>query len=631
MAVKKTNIDNNNVYVFNFENHKLPEFKEVASKEWILYGEDNIYPQYLTDLFARCSKHNAIILGKLQMILGDGLKENNVDFDKLFYNGVNEDLKRITLDYLLFGALSFIVEFGVATKKIVKIKHIPLSTLRVKKDSTSFYYCKDWADSKLVAKKEFKIYPACDFDNPSGEMIYYYKDYRPLILSYGVPDYIGAVASIETDIEISNFHLNNIKNGFSSSVMINFNNGVPLPEKQKEIAGRVQGKHTGTDKAGKIMVNFSDGKDKSPEVLTLTPSDLDKQFMQLRTDSTQEIFTGHQITSPMLFGIKEAGQLGGRTELLEAFELFQNNYIANKQKTLENIFNELTEYNGMAYEMEIKRSKPISMMFSESVLTQVLDRNELREMIGYEQVAVAVDNNDINEKVNQLSPLVANSVLRNLTVNELRKLIGLEPIEGGDDLPTTGEETQFSSQASIELFKKYGESESEYEIIKESKFINFEDYTELDKQIVEQIKKQPLIDLKSLGSISKRSQEVIAERIETLVKAGVIKQSIINDNGTSIIKRELTNVAKEVPKPIQQISVMYKYSGVKDSKNRDFCRELLNLSKLYTRTEIETISNELGYNVFMMRGGYYHNPKTDITTPYCRHEWKQVSVVKKQK
>ena len=65
-----------NLLVVKLDNAKMPEFKEVKNKEYILYGDNNLYPDYLLELFTRCSKHNAIVTGKAQMIKGRGWEEN---------------------------------------------------------------------------------------------------------------------------------------------------------------------------------------------------------------------------------------------------------------------------------------------------------------------------------------------------------------------------------------------------------------------------------------------------------------------------------------------------------------------------------------------------------------------------
>jgi hypothetical protein len=78
-----------------------------------------------------------------------------------------------------------------------------------------------------------------------------------------------------------------------------------------------------------------------------------------------------------------------------------------------------------------------------------------------------------------------------------------------------------------------------------------------------------------------------------------------------------------------EYKVLYSYevkAGLGSSvipTTRDFCRKLVELDRLYTRQEIDTISSAVDRNVWLYRGGWYHNPKTDVTTPSCRHEWKQ--------
>ena len=51
--------------------------------------------------------------------------------------------------------------------------------------------------------------------------------------------------------------------------------------------------------------------------------------------------------------------------------------------------------------------------------------------------------------------------------------------------------------------------------------------------------------------------------------------------------------------------------------------------RLFSRQDINKLSSVLGYNVWEQRGGYYHNPKSDVTTPYCRHIFSPVKIVKK--
>ena len=58
---------------FGLDNHKVPEFKEVKNKDWVYYGEDNLYPEYLIEQALRSAKHGAILSGKVNYIYGGGL------------------------------------------------------------------------------------------------------------------------------------------------------------------------------------------------------------------------------------------------------------------------------------------------------------------------------------------------------------------------------------------------------------------------------------------------------------------------------------------------------------------------------------------------------------------------------
>lgn len=576
-----------------FENNKVPKFLEKKGKEYIYYGENNLYPEYLLELFNRCSKHNAIITGKSLMIKADGFETDNELLNQFIkQTECNEILYKAALDLEMFGGFYLDIIWSLGTGKIADIEHIDFSKIRVSECENKFYFCEDWADIKLT-RSENGIRELKQF-NPNiniGRGVLYVKQYRPDCKVYPLPDYIGAIASIETDIEISNFHLNNIKNGFSAGMMINFNNGQPTPDIQREIAKKLKLKKQGTDNAGEVIINFSDSKDKAPEILPLTPSDLDKQFLQLRTDTTQELFTGHKITSPLIFGIKEAGQLGGRTELLDAFELFQNTYINSRQTFLEYIFNQLFAINGLG-EAKIKKVKPLGYVLSENILTQILSKDELRKMIGYEPTEIVAE----------------------VPIEEPTKLEKHEEI--------------------IRLFSECGVNEHEYEIVAHNFSSQKFALEDIDKQILQMIKDDRFATTTNIAKALKVDITKVVDRMNVLVNDGYISNKVINQDGTDVVERTLTNSGEtisKIEKPLTTIETKYKYDGPRDSKNRDFCAHLLDLEKLYTREEINKISAAVDYNVFAMRGGFYHNKETDITTPYCRHTWKQVTVIKKNK
>lgn len=593
-------MDNTNLLVVKLDNAKMPEFKEVKNKDYILYGDNNLYPQYLLELFTRCSKHNAIVTGKAQMIKGRGWDVN----DQLSgfinkpnpYENLNDILYKSAIDLELFGGFALQITWSIASKKIAIISHIDLSKLRVTKDY-DYLYCEDWNDYKKV-RNEVKRYPAFNPKNPTGTQILYYVQYRPSQKWYPIPDWVGAVSAIETDIEINNFHLNNIRQGFSGGTLINFNSGANPPvELQKEISKRIKEKYQGTDRAGAVIVTFSDGKDKEPSVMSLSPSELDKQFSQLKESTTQEIFVGHKVTSPTLFGIATAGALGQRNEMKDAFELFQNNYIAHRQFIFEQVFNELAAINGLPKELKIIPIQPINSQLSENTLLQIMTKDELRQMIG-------------------LQPLE------------------IQPVQSQNATSQKQFTVDLDIKKKIEIFEKYGCSENEWELItsKEFKFASMYDLSEIDRKIMDLIDNDPYITADRIASALNMKTSDIADRINILIDNELIKVKQKNDNGIKVTESTLTSDGKAVikeRKPISEIKVFYKYdvaAGLGSAiipTTRDFCKTLIRLKKLYTREDIDNISTDLGYSVWMMRGGYYHNKETDITTPYCRHIWKQ--------
>lgn len=588
-------IPNIGFQVVKFDNNKVPEFKEVKGKEYVLYGDNNLYPQYLIELFNRCGKHNAIITGKSQMILGGGFNETSSNELNVFINQcnakgetLNELAYKVVLDLELFNGAFIEVVWGKASGKIAALYHVDFSKIRISKDKKCFYYCEDWSNAKKV--KEAREIDAFNSELKGGRALLYVKHYRPDNYIYPLPDYIGCIPSIESDIEVANFHLNNVKSGFSAGIMVNFNNGIPPIEGQRDIIRKFKSKHQGTDSAGSVIITFNDSADKAPSVLQLTPSDLDKQFTQLRQDITQEIFTGHKITSPMLFGIKTEGQLGGRTELIDAFELFKSTYVDNRRILVEKVFNDLMAINGLPKELELKDQTPISYGLDASVLKDVLTKDEIRKKLGYEPLG-STDNTQNNVTNQQMS-------------------------------------SQLEIDNVIAVFSEYGINEAECFVIAERKLKFAIDDT--DKKILGLIKDNSQISAIDISNALNIDPELVVEKLTQLKIDGLIDSKVIDQQGKQVIERTITPEGQNVinTQNIRVIETRYKYTGPKDSKNRAFCARLLELNKLYTRDEINTISDRVGYNVWAQRGGYYHNPTTDITTPYCRHNWSQKTVVR---
>jgi hypothetical protein len=174
-------------------------------------------------------------------------------------------------------------------------------------------------------------------------------------------------------------------------------------------------KFGGTDNAGRFLVNFSDSPETKPELTPLTPSDLDKQFDILNKTVQQEIFVAHRVTSPMLFGVKTEGQLGGRAEMVESYEIFKATYIEDRVQRIERSVNYLASFNGVTG-LKLQSTEPISEQLTEAALLQILSRDELREKAGYEPELLKP-----NEAVAPQE--MGNSVLAGLSASQQDKML----------------------------------------------------------------------------------------------------------------------------------------------------------------------------------------------------------------
>jgi DNA-binding MarR family transcriptional regulator len=441
------------------------------------------------------------------------------------------------------------------------------------------------------------------------------------------------------------------------SKLISFNNGTPSEEEQRTIERRMRDKFAGEANAGKFIINFNNDPAKAPTVLDLSASDLDKQFDLLNKTIQQEIFSGHRITSASLFGISTEGALGARNEMRTAYEIFQNTYVNGKQQFIERWFAYILPLFGIDDEFHIQPTEPLGFEFSEQIIAANMTQDEIREKLGLPMIVQKLETSqqDVINGINSLSPLVANKVLESMTANEIRALIGLVPKAEGQDIGNPASPQAFSSEEddfAIGVFSEFGVSKSDFQVLK-SRRVQFDEnfeplehhdfadvdilITEVQSGILDLIEKNALVSANEIANALKVDSQMVSGAIASLEGNGLLVSSEINKNGATIISRELTEagkIQKKARKPLAEISIRYSYEvspGLGEriiDTTRDFCRRLIQLDRIYSRKEIEQISQRLGYSVWQRRGGFYHNPRTGVTTPYCRHRWVEQVVIK---
>ena len=585
-----------NIIYVKLNAYEIPEFKENKGKEWISYGADNNFPNLLLDMYDNAPKHRAIVDGKADLIAGKGWNVNNKALSVLnaaklieFTQSINpseslyELTKKISLDLELFGGF-YIQAIWNNLRTDFDLYHVDFSKIRTNKTQDKFFFSNDWkAYNQSADKTGFKEIEKFDPEKKTSG-IFYYKSYRPNQGVYPLPGYVAALKYIEIEKEIANFHLNNIKNGFVGGTLISFNNGQPTLEEQKEIEKQIKNKHTGTDNAGGVVLVFSEGKDKEPSVIPLRSNDFDKAFEVLNKTVTQEIFTGHRITSGQLFGI-DGESAFARNVIRDASEFFQNTYVTPKQQTLEGVINDFANLLNIDGKLNIIPLEIIGVDYSEALIQAVIPIELLRKKVA-ERLGI-----DLNE---------GQKFSKELTEAE-----------------------------ALEVFDKYGESSEGYEIIHaEAIPVNFVTITitTLDKSIIDLISNDNLISNKNLSEALKVDIKTIEEAVLKLSDNGLIE---IVDNERNLTKKGES--IKKLDSPVEEILVRYKYDkkpGVKGEvlldTSRPFCVDLIGKNKQYKREDIEAMNNELGTNVWLTRGGWWTNKDTGVTSTSCRHIWQQV-------
>ncbi len=376
----------NDLRIVNLSTYTSPKIKEVSNRDWISYGEDNNYFQYLIDRYNGSPTNNAIINAVSSMIYGKGLDATNSNKKPEQYAQMislfdNDSVRRLSYDLKLMGQCAIQVIYSKDRTKIAQIEHMPVETLRAEKcnekgDIEGYYYWKDWNKIK-PSDKPLRI-PAFGMSNEAIEILYV-KPYRSGYYYYSPVDYQGGLQYAELEEEVSNFHLNNILNGMSPSMLINFNNGTPNAEERRLIEQRIYNKFSGSSNAGKFILAFNDNAESAASIEPVQLSDAHNQYQFLSEESTKKIMVAHRVVSPMLLGIKDQSGLGNNAdELKTASTLMDNTVIRPFQNLLIDAFDKILAFNGISLHLYFKTLQPLE--FTE--IKHVVDEETREEETG---------------------------------------------------------------------------------------------------------------------------------------------------------------------------------------------------------------------------------------------------------
>jgi len=388
----------NDLRVVNFNAYTSPKIVEQKNRDWVQYGEDNNYYQYLIDRYNGSPTNNAIINGISEMIYGKGLDATDSNRKPEAYAQMKslfskDCVRKLSYDLKLMGSCAIQVIYSKDRSRIVQAEHFPVETLRAEKcnedgDIEGYYYMADWTKVKPSDKPQ-RI-PAFGFSKEAIEILFV-KPYRAGFYYYSPVDYQGGLQYAELEEEISNYHLNNIMNGLAPSMLINFNNGVPNEEERTLIEQRIYQKFSGSSNAGKFILAFNDNADTAASIEPVQLSDAHNQYQFLSDESMRKIMVAHRVVSPMLLGIKDNSGLGNNAdELKTASTLMDNTVIRPFQTLLLDAFERILAYNDIVLKLYFKTLQPLE--FTE--LDNAVTKEQVEEETGVKMSSQKPDTSD---------------------------------------------------------------------------------------------------------------------------------------------------------------------------------------------------------------------------------------------
>ncbi len=351
----------NKILTSKFQAIEMPIIREVRGKDYITFGDDNLFPQKLIDLYNNSAIHHTAIDSIVSGIFGDGLTFIGDDIVNADQETIDEVYEKLSLDYTLFKGFSLNVIWNKEGTRIVEIYHLPFNNVRSGKLNEDekveeYFYCSDWSNVRKNIPKSYSAFNPTDNRGENANQIYYCYTYTPGNDYYPFPEYVAALNDIETDGRVSKFHNANISNGVAPSMFIKFRNGIPTPEARSEIYKEIEDTFSGEQNAGRFFLSFSDPGNEM-EIVPIENAN-DDYYILLDERITRKILTAHKITSPLLVGIKDAnGFSSNADEIIIAYTHFESVVIEPKRKKILNNLKYILTFKGYNINLEVEPNR----------------------------------------------------------------------------------------------------------------------------------------------------------------------------------------------------------------------------------------------------------------------------------
>ena len=617
-----------NIININLETETAPQVVEERGKDWISYGTENwanLYPQFLIDLYYNSTTQAAIINATAEMVAAENLvieneEDRNIEarvklqhfMDRANSNeSLHEVIKKIAFDFKLQGAFALNIVWSKDRTQIAEIYHIPVEKIRAEKPNKmgrveAYYISADWANTRT--NKPHRVPVFNPNDRTCANQILYSGLYSPNMNVYHTPDYTAANNWAMIDQKVAEYHLSNISNGFAGSYFISFANGIPTADERRQIENSIAQKFTGEKAAGRFVLTFSDDRTRTPEIVPISMSDADKQYLALQELLTQNILTGHRVTSPMLMGIKNDTGLGSNVdELNAAANFYLNTVVKPYQDHIVKELRKIFKVNDMDMPVNFVQLKPITLEFTSEDLKAVMSETEIRNELGLAPLDV-----EIREDFAKVGTMITDGV--ELPLFETKE-------EAEAEAKRIGCKGHHEHKQDGKTYYMPCENHEQITSLKKECNCKLSNVTELDKWIQE------------VGEDMPEDWELVDEEIVDGEHNDFDFEAEINKIANE--KIELASAVKSTPnKRSEQDGVNKSYNDYykvryvyatdnflknKSGTSRDFCRKMVGANRLYTKENLVNANSQVvnkgfghygteKYNIFLYKGG-----------PQCRH------------
>jgi hypothetical protein len=321
-------------------NLSLPYVRGYGSERYVRFGNDNLFPQIVNQMYFQSSLNGSIINYKANAIIGGGYEITSNDttavqkvkeYTFIKKNKFNKLMRQLTKDLIMHGRVCIIID---PTMKDISIKRVGPEKVRVNITKSFYTISDDWARSvgmyelpcHYVGAKEKTLF-VYEIDGDAGQDI------------YPIPQYCSALNDAFLDGEMSYLQKSNIINSIFPSFMLKLAKKFGSQDEINQFKDTIN-KAKGAPNAGRIMTFVANSPDQLPTIETIPTNNNDKIFDSTLQRVDANICRAHSI-DPLLMGIRVSGSLGNGNELGQSYVIFEKNVVMPLREMMEEIADEL--------------------------------------------------------------------------------------------------------------------------------------------------------------------------------------------------------------------------------------------------------------------------------------------------